>query len=266
MEKYAAILNNVRAKNPLVHQITNYVTVNDCANITICAGASPVMSHAVSDVADMVKIADALVLNIGTLDEKQIEGMLAAGSAAVKKNIPIVLDPVGVGATPYRTETAQRLIRELKISVIKGNAGEIGSLAGAAADVRGVDSLSLSGDTKEVAKRLALATGAVVVVSGAEDIISDGKRIVGITNGHLLMSKVSGTGCMASAICAAFAASALDITDGCLSAMAAIGIAGEIAAGISSVLGPASFKPLMFDALYTLTSRQFIETARIFEY
>ncbi|MDR3238203.1 MAG: hydroxyethylthiazole kinase, partial [Spirochaetia bacterium] len=140
MEKYAAIVDTVRAKTPLVHQITNYVTVNDCANILICVGASPVMSHAMRDVVDMVNIADALVLNIGTLDEEQIKAMFAAGKAAAKRGIPIVLDPVGTGATPYRTQTAALIMKELPVSIIKGNAGEIGTLAGEDALVRGVDS------------------------------------------------------------------------------------------------------------------------------
>ena len=261
MENYAAILDAVRAKNPLVHQITNYVTVNDCANITICAGASPVMSHAVKDVTDMVSFAGALVLNIGTLDEKQIEGMVTAGKSAVTKNVPIVLDPVGVGATPYRTNTANMLMKELKISVIKGNAGEIGSLAGAAAEVRGVDSQSLSADPKEIAKSLALSTGAIIIISGAEDIVSDGKRVVGITNGTALMGKVSGTGCMASALCGAFIASSSNMMDGCIAAMVSIGIAGEIASKTAS--GPGTFKQAIFDSLYNLTHEEFVKLAKI---
>ena len=263
MQKYAQILDLVRERNPLVHQITNYVTVNDCANMTICFGASPVMSHAPEDVVDMVKIASALVLNIGTLDEKQIEGMRTAANEAKKCGIPIILDPVGAGATPYRTQTAERFMNEFPIAVVKGNAGEIGTLAGVSASVRGVDSGNISGEPKEIARRFAKEYGCTVVMSGAEDIVSDGKRVVGILNGVPVMGKISGTGCMASAVCGACSAVS-DPMDGCIAAMAALGIAGEEAA--KTAKGPGSFKPAFFDAVASLTRKQFIKSARISEY
>lgn len=251
-DKYTKMLALVRERCPLVHQITNYVTVNDCANITICIGASPVMSHSVQDVAAMVGIADALVLNIGTLDEAQIKGMLAAGTAAAKKGIPIVLDPVGAGATPYRTRTALKLLKELPVAVIKGNAGEIGTLVGMQANVKGVDSAGLAGDTKFAAASLAKAQGAVVVISGPQDIISDGKTTVAVENGAALMGKISGSGCMASAVCGAFVAVCENAFDACVAAMAAVGIAGERAA--KAVKAPGSFKPAFLDAVYNLQS------------
>jgi len=263
MQKYAAILDTVRSKTPLVHQITNYVTVNDCANVTICIGASPVMSHAPEDVKDMVALADALVLNIGTLDENQIKGMLEAGKAASEKGIPIILDPVGAGATPYRTRTAALLMKELRISVIKGNAGEIGTLAGADALVRGVDSQKLSGDPVETAKSLALASSCVVVLSGVEDIVSDGKRVAVISNGDPLMGKISGSGCMASVVCGAFAAVS-DHFEGCVAAMTAFGVAGELAAEKSA--GPGSFKPAFLDAVRAIESGVILKRAKIKEY
>lgn len=264
MEKYVKIFESVRKECPLVHQITNYVTVNDCANMTICAGAAPVMSHAVEDVSDMQKIASALVLNIGTLDIKQIEGMLVAGKAAAARNIPIVLDPVGAGATPYRTKTAELLLRELPITVVKGNAGEIGTIAGVTATVRGVDSGNISGDKKAIVKTLANQLGCVVVMSGEEDFVSDGVRVAGILNGVSLMGKISGTGCMASAVVGAYAAAAPNVMDGCIAAMAALGIAGEIAA--KTATGPGSFKPKFFDAMANLTAEEFATFAKISEY
>ncbi|MDR0438698.1 MAG: hydroxyethylthiazole kinase [Methanocalculaceae archaeon] len=264
MQKYARIFESVRAVSPLVHQITNYVTVNDCANITLCIGASPVMSHAPEDVIDMAKIANAIVLNIGTLDPEQVEGMFVAGRVAADRNIPIILDPVGTGATPYRTKTAQQLIDELPISVIKGNAGEIGTLRGVVASVRGVDSGGVVGDRKTIVKSLAVEFGCVVIMSGEEDLISDGSRIVGVSNGVPMMGKLSGTGCMVSAVIAAFTAVASDTMDGCIAAMASFGIAGEIATETS--VGPGSFKSAFFDAISALTSEQIIDRARITEY
>ena len=263
MKKYSSILEEVRRVNPLVHQITNYVTVNDCANMTICFGAAPVMSHAVQDVVDLDQVASALVLNIGTLDENQIEGMLAAGKTAAKRGIPIILDPVGAGATPYRTQTAKRFMDELPITVVKGNAGEIGVLAGVAAEVRGVDSAGISGDAKEAARSLAREAGVTVVMSGAEDIITDGVRTVGVKNGVPMMGSISGTGCMANP-CVAAACCVADTVDACVSAMAALGIAGELAA--ASANGPGSFKPAFFDAVYNLTAEQFEAAANIIEY
>ncbi|MDU9376345.1 Hydroxyethylthiazole kinase [Methanocorpusculaceae archaeon Sp1] len=264
MQKYAKILESVRTTSPLVHQITNYVTVNDCANITLCIGASPVMSHAPEDVIDMTRIASALVLNIGTLDPKQIEGMLVAGRVAADRNIPIILDPVGAGATPYRTKTAEMLIDELPITVIKGNAGEIGTLAGTAAIVRGVDSGSVSGDKKMITQELAKQLGCIVVMSGAEDIICSGNRTLGVANGVPLMGRLSGTGCMAAAVTGAFAAAASDTLHGCAAAMAALGIAGEKAAKIAR--GPGSFKPAFLDAVASLTPEDLEASAKIIEY
>ena len=171
---FSSLLSEVRSKRPLVHHITNYVTVNDCANVTICVGAAPVMAHSIDEVAEMVSMAGALVLNIGTLDEAQVGSMLRAGQRANELNIPIILDPVGAGATRFRTNTVLRLFNKLDMAVIKGNAGEIATLAGAEGEVRGVDSYGVKGDPVQIAKDLALKLGTTVVISGATDIVSDG--------------------------------------------------------------------------------------------
>jgi hydroxyethylthiazole kinase len=241
----------LRSRRPLVHHITNYVTVNDCANITLCIGASPIMADAPDEVAEIVSMSGALVLNIGTLNDWQVESMLLAGRKANDQGIPVILDPVGAGATKYRTETAHRLIEQLDISIIKGNAGEIGVLSGSGGTVRGVDSGGAVGDPIVVAGELSRATGSVIVVSGATDIVSDGHRTYLVDNGHELMGKISGTGCMATSIVAAFAAVSEDLTMGAVAALASFGIAGENASAKAS--SPYSFKIALFDETYSLT-------------
>lgn len=259
--KYSAMLESIRQKKPLVHHITNYVTVNDCANITLCIGASPVMSHAWEEVEEMVRHAGALVLNIGTLDSYQEKSMLLAGRAANDLGTPIIVDPVGAGATRYRTDFISRLITDLQISVIKGNAGEIGTLAGADARVRGVDSGDVKGDLPRIAHDFALETGITIVVSGATDIVSDGSQLIAVENGHPMMGRISGTGCMATSIIASFAAVQRDMAEASAASLAAFGIAGERAAATTS--GPGSFKTAVFDHLSLLTPAELARDAKI---
>ena len=258
---YSTIFAAVRSKTPLIHHITNYVTVNDCANITLCAGGAPVMAHAPDEVEEMIQFAGALVLNIGTLDQAQIESMLLAGKAAAARDIPIILDPVGAGATTLRTNAVRRLMAKLPISILKGNAGEIGTLAGVDAQVRGVDSAGISGDPVSITREYASRSGMTVVMSGATDIISDGDRVLLVKNGHPLMGAISGTGCMAASITGVFAASAPDRVISSAAAIATFGIAGERAA--ASTKGPGSFKVGLFDALAALTPEDLARDARI---
>src|SRR5579859_7224243 len=173
----APLLGRVRDQRPLVHHITNMVVMNDTANITLAIGASPVMAHAIEEVEEMVGLAKALVLNIGTLTPEQIEAMLRAGKRANERGIPIVLDPVGAGATSLRTQSALRLLRELRITALRGNASEVGTLVGVAAETRGVDSLSLSEDRAVVARRAAQTFGCTVALTGATDVVTDGQRL-----------------------------------------------------------------------------------------
>jgi hydroxyethylthiazole kinase len=251
----------VRKNHPLVHHITNYVTVNDCANITICAGGAPIMADAIEEVAEMTGIVGALVLNIGTLNKRQIESMIAAGRKANEVKIPIILDPVGVGATRFRTDTARRLLDELEITILKGNAGEIGVLAGANGKVRGVDSAGLTGDPIAIAKEFASVAGLTVVVSGAADIVTDGKRVLLVKNGHPMMGSISGTGCMAASVTGAFAAEEKDPVLAAAGALAAFGIAGERAAARAQ--GPYTFKVALFDELAGLTPAALQSAAKI---
>lgn len=261
MTQYGSILASVREKTPLVHHMTNYVTVNDCANITLCVGASPVMAHAEEEVEEMVSIASALVLNIGTLDTQQINRMFIAAKAAEKRGIPIILDPVGAGATSLRTKTAQRMIQELSISVLKGNAGEIGTLAGKQAQVRGVDSGGVTGDPAEITRTLAERLGCTVIMSGVTDIISDGNEVLHCDNGHPFMGRISGTGCMAASVIGSCAAVTADFLAGSTAGIIAFGIAGEMAAAEAS--GPGSFKYRLFDSMASVTPDDVNKLAQI---
>jgi len=260
-QQIADLFSLVREKRPLVHHITNYVTVNDCANITLCAGGAPVMADAADEVVEMAVIASALVLNIGTLNPVQVDSMEMAGSMANERKIPVILDPVGVGATQYRTKTARRLLDRLDIAVLKGNAGEIGVLAGAEAKVRGVDSHGLSGDPVTIAQEYAQAAGLTVAISGATDIITDGKHTLLVENGHPMMGSISGTGCMAASVTGVFSAESKDRVLASAAAFAAFGIAGERAA--AAARGPGSFRTLLFDELAALTPDDLALAARI---
>jgi hydroxyethylthiazole kinase len=243
-----ATLALLRQRKPLVHQITNYVVMNETANATLALGALPVMAHAMEEVAEMVALAGALVLNIGTLSPGWVESMLLASRAANKRGIPVVLDPVGAGATRYRTETSRRILREVDIAVVRGNAGELASLVGRIAEVRGVESVCGGDDPGELAKAAALALGTVVSVTGAIDYVSDGEQVAGVSNGHPLLARVTGTGCIASAITGCFlAVRPQEPFEAAVEALVALGVAGEDAAAGSP--GPGTFHVRLYDAL-----------------
>ena len=257
----AGLLEELKGRRPLVHHITNAVTINDCANATLAIGGAPVMADAMEEVAEMAALADALVLNIGTLSRTQVLSMLEAGKAANRKGIPVVLDPVGAGASGLRTGSAQMLIEDLEIAVLKGNAGEIGVLAGADAKVRGVDSAGLAGDAAGIARDYARDKKTVVVISGETDIVTDGTRTVLVENGHPMMGRLSGTGCMAASLTAAFSAVTGDRVAAAAAALAAFGIAGERAAVNAD--GPYSFRTALIDGISTLTPADLAQAARI---
>jgi len=257
----AGLLAAVRSHRPLVHHITNSVTINDCANITISAGAAPVMAEAPEEVAEMVAAAGALVLNIGTLSQGQVDAMLIAGRRANVLGIPVILDPVGAGATRFRTETAWRLLDSLDVAVLKGNAGEIGVLAGTGGSVRGVDSGGIAGDPVETVRECARATGTVVAMTGPVDVVADGSRVFLVGNGNPMMDRLSGTGCMAASVTASFAAVADDYAVTTAAALAAFGLAGERAA--AGARGPYSFRTALFDELSVLTPGDLAEHAQV---
>jgi hydroxyethylthiazole kinase len=244
-------LGRLRDARPLIHQITNYVVMNETANATLALGALPVMAHAPEEVEEMVALAGALVLNIGTLSAHWVDAMLAAGRAANAQGIPVVLDPVGAGATAYRTETAKRILDEVNVTVLRGNAGEIATLVGVTAEVRGVESIGTDAGAADLAQEAAKALGLVASVTGAVDHVSDGSQIVAISSGDPLMASITGTGCMSSALTGCFLAVNRDRPlEAAAEALVAFGVAGEDAA--HGAKGPGSFHVALYDALAAL--------------
>jgi hydroxyethylthiazole kinase len=241
-------LRAIRERKPLVHNITNYVVMNETANATLALGALPVMAHARDEVEEMVRLASALVLNIGTLSPQWVEAMVAAGTAA---DVPIVLDPVGAGATEYRTTTAHRILDAVNVTVLRGNAGEIATLVGAHAEVRGVESIVAGLETTELARTAARRLGVIASVTGPVDHVSDGARVLAVSNGHELLGTVTGTGCMSSALTGCFLAAKPDEPlEAAAEALAAFGVAAEDAAAGAG--GPGTFHARLYDALYAL--------------
>lgn len=258
MEVYE-LLEKIRANKPLIHHITNWVTIYDCANITRAIGALPVMAHAIEESADMVAIASALVLNIGTLTPELIESMISAGKAANQKNIPIVLDVVGAGATKLRTDSAHRILNELKVDVIKGNSGEIATIAGAEAEVKGVESIRVEGDPVEIAKALANSKSSTVVITGKQDVISNGKETYLVNNGHEMMGRIVGTGCMATSVIGSYVAVERNYAFGATSALVCFGVAGELAAKSEKSKGPGTYKEVFYDEIFNLSREKIKE-------
>ena len=257
-------LRELRERKLLVHQITNYVVMNETANATLALGALPVMAHAREEVEEMVQLAGALVLNIGTLSPHWVDAMLLAGRAANTAGVPVVLDPVGAGATTYRTETARRVLGDVGVTVLRGNAGEVATLVGVQAEVRGVESIEAGGTPGELAQAAARNLGLVASVTGVVDHVSDGSRTLAVANGHELLGRVTGTGCMASAITGCFLASKRDEPlEAAAEALAAFGVAAEDAA--RDVKGPGSFHVNLYDALAALEPASLDERARISE-
>lgn len=261
--KAAENLSKIRESKPLIHNITNYVVMNYTANVLLACGASPVMAHAEHEVEDMVSFAGSLVLNIGTLAEKWVDSMLIAGKKATELAIPIILDPVGSGATPYRTRTAKRIIEQTRVKVVRGNASEILSLGDAQSVTKGVDSMHTVEETAAAAALLAEELDTVLAVTGETDLVTDGDRVFNIANGHCMMPYVTGTGCSATTIVGAFAAVDPDSVTAAATALAFFGLAGEMAG--ENTAGPGSFMISLLDALYTMTPEQLEAGCRITE-
>ncbi len=250
-DQAAAMLARIKSERPLVHHITNFVVMNDTANVTLHIGALPVMAHAAEEVAEMVAAAGALVLNPGTLTPAWVESMLIAGRRANELGVPIVLDPVGAGATELRTEAANQLLDGLKISIVRGNLGEVSALAGLGGEVKGVESVAGGASPLPVAQTLAKRREVTVAITGKRDVIVRGERAVGVDNGHQWLTTITGSGCMATTMVAVFAAVEPDPLLASAAGLACFGLAAELAARSSR--GPGSFKVALMDALYNLT-------------
>ncbi|NIO48603.1 MAG: hydroxyethylthiazole kinase [Candidatus Aminicenantes bacterium] len=254
-------LKNLREKKPLIHNITNYVVMNYTANALLACGASPVMAHASEEVEEMVSFAGALVLNIGTLTPYWVDSMLKAGRRANELNIPIILDPVGSGATKLRTDSAKQLIDEVSIKVVRGNASEVLSLAHEGSKTKGVDSIHTVDEAADAALVLSRELNTTLAITGKIDLITDGERIYRVSNGHDLMGYCTGTGCTATVIIGAFLAVDPDPVIATTTALAYFGLAGEKAAAKSHA--PGSFQIAMLDALYTIDEKQMEQGAKI---
>jgi len=246
----ASLLEKVRLQKPVVHHLTNWVTIYDCANIVKALGASPVMAHAEEEVAEMAKIASSLVLNIGTLTSEFVEAMKIAAKSANEKGIPVVLDVCGAGATQLRDKKCFELLDQVKINIIKGNASEIARINGEQVKTKGVDAGHVAKDMIALANHLAVKRSCTVVVTGAEDIVTDGKKTYIVKNGHSLMTHVVGTGCMAASVIGTFAAVEPDLALAACCGLVCFEIAAECAA--KTAAGPGSFKEKLYDSIFKL--------------
>ncbi|MGI6260605.1 MAG: hydroxyethylthiazole kinase [Acutalibacteraceae bacterium] len=268
---FAELLENLKKRAPLIHSITNYVTANDCANLLLACGASPIMADDAGEAAEITSRCDGLNINIGTLDRRVIPAMLAAGKRANELGRPVLLDPVGAGASALRTDTALELLRQIHFSVVRGNVSEIKTLAAGSGSSRGVDAGIADRVTEETlenavvfAKGFARRTGAVVAMTGEIDVVADGERAFCIRNGHSMMSRVTGTGCQLSALTTAMAAAnPQQITEAAAAAVCAMGLCGEIACRrLGAQDGNAACRSYIIDAVYRLTPEQLEEGAR----
>lgn len=263
MNNIELTLNKIRTKTPLTHNITNYVVMNNTANSLLAVGASPVMAHAIEEVEDIVSISSALVINMGTLSEKWVNSILLTIKKAKENNTHFVFDPVGVGASKYRTETAKKIIKTAIPDVIRGNASEITALTSSTNTTKGVDSTMSAQDAINSAITLSKKLNNTIVISGPKDYIITGDTISTISNGNSLMAKVTGMGCTATAIIGACIAVESNIHLAATAAMAIMGVAGDIAETTAN--GPGSFQVNFLDSLYNITSKSIKENVRLNE-
>jgi len=261
-ETVSVDLQKIRDQKPLLHHITNMVVMNETANATLCLGALPVMAHSDDEVEEMVTHAGALVLNIGTLYPQLIKSMIRAGRQANEIGVPVVLDPVGVGATKLRTDSAKEILKELNIDVVRGNAAEVSILGGFDGEIKGVESMGGSSDLISVSKEFAEVHGCTVAITGEVDIVSDKNQTLKISNGDKMLGLVTGTGCMATTIIGGFAAVQEDKSLAAAGALAMFGLAGELAAGDAGNR-PGSFHVALYDRIFMIQPSDIKDNAKI---
>lgn len=259
-EQLNEVFEALQNKRALVYHITNYVTVNDCANVVLAIGASPIMADEISEVEEMVGICDALVLNIGTANERTIASMLKAGKAANAKGIPVVLDPVGVGATSFRHQSVAALMDAIRFSVIKGNMAEIKTIAGLEAKSAGVDSLEEESDGAKIALNLAKKLGCVIAITGKIDIVSDGVSLYALANGDVALTQLTGTGCMSSSLIGSFIGASKNALTSAITGILTMSIAGEIA---DKSRGIGTFHTSLIDAISHMNATNILNKSNI---
>jgi hydroxyethylthiazole kinase len=262
-QQAATLLTKLREASPLVHNMTNEVVTNFTANGLLALGVSPVMAYAPEEVADMAKLSGALVLNMGTLTSDLVEAMLIAGRSANAHGVPVVFDPVGAGATAFRTEVARRIVDELEIAIIRGNAAEIANVIGEAWEIKGVDAGKAGGDVEALARKAAEALKTTVAITGKVDVVASKDKLYTIHNGDEMLTRVTGTGCLLTSVLGAYAAVEKDFALAAAAGLSGYGVAAELAR--QAVSAPGSYQIALLDALYTLEETQVAKLARIEE-
>ncbi|AFU16521.1 hydroxyethylthiazole kinase [Bacillus toyonensis] len=265
MKEISKVVDLVRESNPLVHNITNVVVTNFTANGLLALGASPVMAYAKEEVAEMASIAGALVLNMGTLRPEEVEAMLLAGKSANTNDVPVLFDPVGAGATSYRTEVARHIPAEIELAIIRGNAAEVANVINERWEIKGVDAGTGNGNVVNIAKQAAEELNTVAVITGKEDVVTDGERTILIRNGHSILTKVTGTGCLLTSVIGAFVAVEKDYVKAAVAAVTFYGVAAELAAAKTVEKGPGSFQIEFLNQLANTTSSDIEKYGKIEE-
>lgn len=264
IESIKHLFSKVRENTPLIHHLTNTVTINDCANVTLAIGGSPVMATSLEEVEHMVQLSSALVINLGTIDNGMYESMLAAGQAANAKGIPVIFDPVGVGATPFRTKRAKMFIEQVKVSVIRGNASEVYALIGGETKTKGVDAGEVSISKSELALKAANQLQTLVVISGEQDVVSDGKRMTLINNGDVWLTKITGTGCMTAPLIACFASVTNDLFEAAVAGMSVMSLAGEQARkALNEMDGIGTYRVKLMDEIFFMDGESWEKGVRL---
>ncbi|MBS4189554.1 hydroxyethylthiazole kinase [Bacillus sp. FJAT-49705] len=257
------LLNKIKIQNPLVHHITNNVTINDCANVTLAIGGSPVMATSIEEVADMVNLANALVINFGTIDDQTFDAMILAGKAANEKGIPVIFDPVGVGATPFRTKKAQELLNKVSVSIVRGNATEVYALIGGDAQTRGVDAGKIPLSNETLALKAAKDLKAITVISGQLDVISNGEETISIANGDIWLTRITGTGCMTTSLIGCFASITKDFFSAAIAGMSVMSLSGERAKSrLKENEGIGTYRVMLMDEISLITAEIWEEGVR----